>query len=265
MRIVGIDPSTPVRTRSEWSDLLMPRLHPDDAQRLISELREHPDDHTQGHEGDYRVQHADGRYRWVRFRGMSVRNATGRPIRWAGSLSDIDAEKRTEEALRRSEERYQLAVAGANEGLWDWDLASDSLFLSARAQELLWLEPGEPQRPRREWIALSQYHPDDQPVVRAALAAHLRGRTQSFKVEFRLMHHSGEFRWYRQRASRCATRRAGRPAWPARWRTSPTARTSRPSASGWKRSCARRRRWRRSARWPAASRTTSTTSWPASW
>jgi len=199
MRIVGLPPDTQVRTRGDWSDLLMPRLHLGDAERLMDELRQHPDQHPQAHEGEYRVRHDDGQYRWVRFRGMSVRDAAGRPIRWAGSLSDIDAEKRTEEALRRSEERYQLAVAGSNEGLWDWDLASDSLFLSKRAQELLWLEPGEPQRPRREWIALSNYHPEDRPAVRAALAAHLRGATRHFKVEYRLMHHSGEYRWYRQR------------------------------------------------------------------
>ncbi len=199
LRIVGLEPDARFETRGDWEALLMPRLHPDDARRLTDELHVHPGEHPRAHEGEYRLRGADGQYRWTRFRGMSVHDVDGRPIRWAGSISDIDAAKQTEEALRRSEERYQLAVAGSNEGLWDWDLATDSLFLSARAQELLWLEPGEPQRPRPEWIALTKYHPEDRALVHKALSDHLKGATRHFKVEYRIQHHTGSWHWYRQR------------------------------------------------------------------
>lgn len=103
------------------------------------------------------------------------------------------------EALRQSQERYQLAVAGSNEGLWDWDLAHDEVFLSPRAQALMGLDPGAPLRPRREWIALSRYHPDDERQVRSALRAHLRGQTPHFEIEYRLQRPGGGWRWYRQR------------------------------------------------------------------
>jgi PAS domain S-box-containing protein len=199
LQIVGIDPSARFETREQWSALIMPRFHPDDAVRIVEELRPASGARRQVHDGEYRVRHADGQYRWVRFRGMSKCDASGQPIRWAGSISDIDAQKKTEDALRRSEQRYQLAVDGSNEGLWDWDLGDDTLFLSPRAQMLLWQQPGEPQRPRREWIARTDYHPDDRPAVRAALSAHLHGASRHFKVEYRVRHHSGEWRWYRQR------------------------------------------------------------------
>ena len=199
LRIAGIDGESTIRTRADLAALLMPRLHADDARRLTEELRGLTREGRQSHDGEYRVRHVDGEYRWTRFRGMSVRDATGRPIRWAGSVSDIDARKKVEEALRRSEERYALAVAGSNEGLWDWDLRSNQLFMSPRAQELLWLEPAEPQQSRRYWIALTHYHPDDVAVVRAAISAHLRGETRHFMVEYRLRHHSGDWHWYRQR------------------------------------------------------------------
>ncbi len=187
------------------------RVHPDDAPRRAEGIRAHLAGETAAYECEYRVRHDDGRYRWIRVRALCIRNAAGKPCRMAGSVSDIDARKRAEEALQRSDERYQLAVAGSNEGLWDWDLESDSLFLSPRAQELLWLEPGEPQRPRRDWIALTPYHPDDVAVVRDAISAHLHGDSRRFKVEYRVKHHSGEWRWYRQRgiAVRDA---AGRPS-----------------------------------------------------
>jgi len=207
LQIVGLDAATPIATQGDWAAALMPRLHEDDAAKLADELRAYPDSQPPLHEGEYRVREAGdgggggsgGGWRWIRFRGMSIRDAAGRPVRWAGSLSDIDAQKKAEEALRRSDERYQLAVAGSDQGLWDWDLESDSLFLSPRAQQLLWLEPGAPQRPRREWIALTPYHPDDIGPVRQALAAYLRGGVRSFKVEYRVRHHSGTWHWYRQR------------------------------------------------------------------
>ncbi|MBX3607626.1 MAG: PAS domain-containing protein [Piscinibacter sp.] len=197
MRIAGVEPDARIRTRAEWVGLL--HIHPDDRARHDEDFRRHLEGQTEVREGDYRVRHPDGAYRWVRVRGMSVRDAAGRAVRWAGSVSDIDKSKRVEEALRRSEERYQLAVDGSNEGLWDWDMDGDLLFLSPRAQLLVLAEAGEPMRPRREWLAGLVYHPDDIATVRRAIGAHLRGTTPHFSVEYRLRHHSGGWHWYRQR------------------------------------------------------------------
>ena len=118
----------------------------------------------------------------------------------AGSVSDIDAHKRAEEALRQSEERYQLVVAGSNEGMWDWDMRNETFFFSARAQELIGLDPGEPLRPCNEWWALFAYHPDDEKRVKDGLAAYLGGAGTYWDVEYRLRHHgTGEWHWYRER------------------------------------------------------------------
>ena len=212
MQICGVVSDVTVRTRAEWLALL--KLHPEDRQRYFDDTERHLSGEVEVRDGEYRVQHPDGEYRWVRIRGMSVRDAQGRAIRWAGSSSDIDAQKRVEQALRQSEERYQLAVEGSNEGLWDWDLRTDLLFLSARAQTLLGREPGEPLRPRREWIESGRYHPDDAASMRRALSDHLRGKTPHFSCEYRIRHGSGEWHWYRQRgiAVRDARGRATRVA-----------------------------------------------------
>jgi PAS domain S-box-containing protein len=196
LAIAGIAPGTEVKTCKDWTSIA--HLHPDDEQREKDDFRQQLEAQDGIHEGEYRFLHPDGRYRWVRVRGTTVRDASGRPVRWAGSLSDIDALKQTEQALRRSEERYSLAVAGSNQGLWDWDLESDTLFLSARAQEFMGLVPSEPLRPRREWIALSPFHPDDRETVRQVISAHLRGETAHYSVEYRLRHASGQWRWHRQ-------------------------------------------------------------------
>ncbi|HEU0202750.1 MAG TPA: PAS domain-containing protein, partial [Burkholderiaceae bacterium] len=102
-------------------------------------------------------------------------------------------------ALRAAKERYELAVEGADQGLWDWDLTNNLQFVSPRAQELLGLVPGETLRPRTEWMGRVIYHPDDAAAVRAATSAHLRGESKHFQVEYRMRHQSGDWHWYRQR------------------------------------------------------------------
>ena len=198
MRIMGIDSDVTVRSRGEWRDLV--KYHPDDVQRVRDDLQHFLDGKVELREGEYRVLLPNGECRWIRHRNKCVRDQAGRPIRVAGSISDVDAQKRAEEALRESQERYQLAVAGSNEGMWDWDMRSETFFFSARAQELLGLDPGEPMRPCAEWWTLFAYHPEDEKRVKDALAAYLGGAGKSWEVEYRLRHlRDGKWHWYRER------------------------------------------------------------------
>jgi len=87
--------------------------------------------------------------------------------------------------LRESEQRYALAVAGSNEGMWDWNLATGELFFSERAQQLCGMTPETPLRPRRAWQRRLAVHPDDVAHVRAEMKAHLYGRQPHFDVELR--------------------------------------------------------------------------------
>ncbi len=186
-----------MRPRAEW--LAMMQLHPEDVPRYANDLRTTLQGEAKVRESEYRLRQSDGHYRWVQMRGICLHNEAGQPVRWGGSISDIDARKRAEQALRESEQRYQLAVAGSNQGLWDWDLAADTVFFSARAQELVGDLPGEPTRPRREWTARWDCHPDDLPTVRRALSAYLRGTDMLWEVEYRLRHRNGQWHWYRDR------------------------------------------------------------------
>jgi PAS domain S-box-containing protein len=197
LEIVGIASDVAIRPRAEWRDLL--KYHPEDAPRVRDEVVAFLAGSAETRDAEYRVLLPSGEYRWIRHRNKCIRNARGEPTRLSGSVSDVDARKKAEAALRESQERYQLAVAGANQGLWDWDLASDMMFLSVRAQEFMGLTPKESLRSRRDWIALCSYHPDDVAATRAAVAAHLGGQTPFFAAEYRLRHASGAWHWYRQR------------------------------------------------------------------
>jgi PAS domain-containing protein len=74
------------------------------------------------------------------------------------------------DSLNASHERFALAVAGSNDGIWDWDQITEKVFASARARELLGLPAGPDVTPSVEWFASLQFHPDDAARRSEALA-----------------------------------------------------------------------------------------------
>jgi diguanylate cyclase (GGDEF)-like protein/PAS domain S-box-containing protein len=95
--------------------------------------------------------------------------------------------------LAEYRDRFALAVEGADVGVWDWDLRSDHVFYSHRWAELLGLDPDKLLPTPETW--LSRIHPDDRPLLDAALSEHLEGRTPVLQVEHRIRDGQGEWRW----------------------------------------------------------------------
>src|SRR4051794_21994765 len=101
--------------------------------------------------------------------------------------------------LRRSEERYALAVTAANDGIWDWDLVEGTVYFSPRWKALLGLaEEFRADRPEA-WFDL--VHPDDVKRLRAEIERHLAGQSPHFQTEHRMRHASGEWRWVLSRGA----------------------------------------------------------------
>lgn len=100
---------------------------------------------------------------------------------------------RTVEALRASEERYALAIQGAKDGLWDWDLRTGEVFFSARWKSILGYRDDELENRLEEWF--SRVHPDDLRGLKQALSDHLEGRSEAFEREYRMLHRNGEQLW----------------------------------------------------------------------
>ncbi len=119
-------------------------------------------------------------------RELTARMLT-RAIRYAIERSRTDA------ALRASEERYKLALQGANDGIWDWDLKSNRLHLSPRWKALLGHAPDGVGDTPQDWFGL--VHPDDLHQLAAAINRHVDGITPHFQHEHRMRHAAGEWRW----------------------------------------------------------------------
>jgi len=97
-------------------------------------------------------------------------------------------------SLRESEERYARAISASTDGLWDWDMQSDKVYLSPRWKEMLGYEHDELPGNRQDAF-LSRLHPEDVPRVKAARLAHFK-RGVPYQVELRLKTKSGVYKWF---------------------------------------------------------------------
>jgi diguanylate cyclase (GGDEF)-like protein/PAS domain S-box-containing protein len=122
---------------------------------------------------------------------VASRDEVGRLL--MGMRHMVEKVKEREAALKESEERYALAARAANDGLWDWDVARDTVHYSRRWTGMLGHDDGELTPTLEEW--LSRLHPDDADRVRGRLQAHLEGRTDHFEAEYRIRDKSGSWLW----------------------------------------------------------------------
>ena len=98
-----------------------------------------------------------------------------------------------EDALRASEERFALAVAGSLNGLWDWDIRTGSVYYSPRFQELLGYSQGGMENTLEAWK--TRLHPEDVATTMAAVDAHLNNK-RPFSHRYRLRCRQGDYRWF---------------------------------------------------------------------
>jgi diguanylate cyclase (GGDEF)-like protein/PAS domain S-box-containing protein len=100
---------------------------------------------------------------------------------------------RAEAALRTSEERYALAARGANDGLWDWDLLTNTVHYSERWQTMLGYDDSELGNHPESW--LERVHQNDIERVRTALDSHINGHSAHFESEYRIRAKDRSYRW----------------------------------------------------------------------
>jgi PAS domain S-box-containing protein len=188
----GLKPGLSVRQRSEWRTMW--KLHPDDVESQSRAIDDYVSGRAPAYDGEWRVRQLDGSYRWVRGRGLCVRDESGRATRMVGAISDIHARKCAEEALRFSEQRYALAMEASGEGHWDWNVATDEYYASPRMLELYGFPPETTFKGRSDFLARFPFHPEDRPRWEEAVAAHFSGKTARFDIEIRMIPR-GETRW----------------------------------------------------------------------
>ena len=139
----------------------------------------------------------DGETRTLQTHVRVETDETGRVVRLVGSAQDISDTIESQRALRESEQRYALAAQGANDGLWDWNLDSNQIYLSPRWKIMLGYAEDEVGEDPNEWF--SRVHEEDIETIQNTLGAHLNEKSPHFECEYRLRCADNSFRWMRGR------------------------------------------------------------------
>lgn len=113
-------------------------------------------------------------------------------------LSSVGLERSIRYAISfQRAERYALAVRGANDGIWDWDLVANRIYFSTRWQDILGDWQDGPDGSPSDWF--DRVNADDLPQLRRAIATYLDGGTAHLECEHRLRHADGTWRWVKAR------------------------------------------------------------------
>ncbi|MBD2770585.1 PAS domain-containing protein, partial [Iningainema tapete] len=186
--LFGLDTSTKEITYEHWLSL----LHPDDRIPISEYLTQMMSEQRQNYETEFRILHPEGE-RWLAARAQIFYDAAGHPIRKIGNVQDISERKLAEELLKSSQERLQLSLEGSGNGLWDWNIVTDELYLSPRWLEMLGYQVGELPSHVDTWKKL--IYQEDKPFVIERLNAHLLDSSVPYKFDYRVIAKSGEPKW----------------------------------------------------------------------
>jgi two-component system sensor histidine kinase/response regulator len=171
-------------------------VHAEEHDTYRHKLREHISSNTP-YDIETRLRTANGVYRWFRMRGMAERNEDGVATEMAGSIQDIHQQKLIEDALDSAQRRFERAINGTQDGLWELEVATDTNWCSPRLAQLLGYAPAQLVTGN---FLRALAHPEDEGKIRAAVRGHYRANTP-FDVEVRLRTAAGSYGWYRARAS----------------------------------------------------------------
>jgi PAS domain S-box-containing protein len=188
-------------SREAWEQQPQPwlsRIHADDQPAVQRLIDEHLEGRSQYLELEYRLRCADGSWKWLMDRGRVVEwDFDGQPVAVIGVSIDIDAQKRSEMALRSTEARLETAIWGAGVGLYELDCVSGSTHWLNDWCSRFDLDPCEGDGHVNRWD--DNIHPVDLPAARARFTAHLEGREEYYDAEYRIRTRSGEWRWMFER------------------------------------------------------------------
>ncbi|WP_051559929.1 EAL domain-containing protein [Marinobacterium jannaschii] len=203
-QLYGIEPERPDGGVLCFADC----LHPDDRDRVCGKLQRALDNPQceRLEQSPYRILRHDGSVAWFYDKTVIVRDGSGEAQQFLSYVVEITQLVETSQELDGVRQRWQFAVDGSGDGVWDWDIASDKAFYSARWQQLLGFPAREHSAHRAQWV--NRLHPDDLPACLDRLQEHLQDDSEQYECEYRMRCCDGRYKWFIDRG-RVVSRDAG--------------------------------------------------------
>lgn len=181
---------TPDEIKNDAQKVLS-RLHPEDYQSVINNILKSAET-LELWEDDYRVILPEIGERWLRGIAQPERQSDG-SVLWHGYITDITDRKLADIELQNTKEQFALAVKGSNDGIWDWNLQNNELFLSARWKEMLGYQDHEIKNEFNSFLSL--LYEEDIPRVKDYISNYLNGIIKNYSIEFQMKHKNGSLVW----------------------------------------------------------------------
>ncbi len=205
LEIYGLDAEDFDGAAHTWTNA----LHPEDRAAAEEHLRQVLSGEVPEYKTEFRVIRPDGTTRHVESNGYLQRDSRGKPVRLVGLNRDVTEQRRMAQALEFAEQRWQLAIEGTNDSVWDWDIETGQVYHDKRWARMLGYEPGELQNTNAGWKALA--HPDDLPANEAAISEHFAQHTSYYQHELRMRAKDDSWRWILDRGRVVRRAADGRP------------------------------------------------------
>lgn len=135
----------------------------------------------------------EGHKRHIVTNGAPIMTAQGEKLGAVVAMRDITESKQALEKLQKSEERWQLALTGTGDGIFDWNMVTNEAFMSVPLKEMLGYTDAEIPNCFEGWRNL--VHPEDLERAEEALQIHLEQHTKLYQVEYRLLCKDGSYKW----------------------------------------------------------------------
>ncbi len=168
---------------------------------------------TQGKIPHYQIEnrclHKNGSVIWVILSVSLVRDDDKLPLYFVFQIQNMTKRKQTEVALENSEKRFELAMSVANDGIWDWNLETDTIAFDARYYTITGYDPNEFIQKRNEWK--QRVHPDDLFQMESSMNDYITGTSDHYDVELRFLHKNGQYIWVRSRGKIVKVTKNGEP------------------------------------------------------
>ncbi len=163
----------------------------------------------QAHTNEYRIFTKHGQVRWLRDYGYAVQDGQGHSVHFYRVVQDITERKQAEQALRESEARWQFALEGSGDGVWDWNAQTNQVYFSRQWKAMLGFAEHEIGDMLAEWD--TRIHPDDRDYVYEEIRKHLEGETPIYTSEHRVRGKDGTYKWVLDRGQVIERTKDGKP------------------------------------------------------
>ncbi|MCG7394779.1 PAS domain-containing protein [Microvirga sp. ACRRW] len=171
-------------------------VHPKDLPEIQAQWRRSVETGVP-YECEYRIRNASGRYEWMLSRAVPIQDLSGDTVRWFGTSTNIDAQKKAEEAVRNLETRYRLALEAADLGTWQIDFEKN-VVLWDEGTSILHHLPHQEAHTRSLDEAIQMVHPDDRENVRIRIEKACDPRSDGhYECEYRALMPDGRIHWFR--------------------------------------------------------------------